>query len=112
MFVVAACGDPIVGTWERDGASDETRGELVLEDDATGEYEVELRDEQGRIESSIRWDVEWSDLGDSRQCVNQTLVDPDSPDEAASAMEFILEGLHLSNKLNRQVEDKNCTSRQ
>ena len=36
----------------------------------------------------------------------QTLVDPDSPDEASSAMEFILEGLHLSNKLNRQVENK------
>ena len=36
----------------------------------------------------------------------QTLVDPDSPTEASSAMEFILEGLHLSNKLNRQVEDK------
>jgi magnesium chelatase subunit I len=36
----------------------------------------------------------------------QTLSDPDSPDEASSAMEFILEGLHLSNKLNRQVKDR------
>ena len=36
----------------------------------------------------------------------QTLVDPDSPPEASSAMEFILEGLHLSNKLNRQVVKK------
>ena len=36
----------------------------------------------------------------------QTLVDPDSPTEASSAMEFILEGLHLSNKLNRQMKDK------
>lgn len=34
-----------------------------------------------------------------------TLADPDSPPEAAAAIEFILEGLHLSNKLNRQVEE-------
>jgi magnesium chelatase subunit I len=33
----------------------------------------------------------------------QTLVNPDNPPEAASAIEFILEGLHLSNKLNREV---------
>jgi magnesium chelatase subunit I len=32
-----------------------------------------------------------------------TLVDPECPAEAASAIEFILEGLHLSNKLNREV---------
>jgi magnesium chelatase subunit I len=31
------------------------------------------------------------------------LVDPECPAEAASAIEFILEGLHLSNKLNREV---------
>lgn len=31
------------------------------------------------------------------------LVNPDSPPEASSAIEFILEGLHLSNKLNREV---------
>jgi magnesium chelatase subunit I len=36
----------------------------------------------------------------------QTLVDPDSPPEASSAMEFILEGLHLSNQLNREVVEK------
>ena len=36
----------------------------------------------------------------------QTLVDPDSPPDASSAMEFILEGLHLSNQLNREVVDK------
>ncbi|MFC1533144.1 magnesium chelatase, partial [Thermodesulfobacteriota bacterium] len=36
----------------------------------------------------------------------QTLVNPDNPSEAASAIEFILEGLHLSNKLNRQVVNK------
>ncbi|MFC1886559.1 magnesium chelatase, partial [Thermodesulfobacteriota bacterium] len=33
----------------------------------------------------------------------RTLVDPDSPPEASSAIEFILEGLHLSNKVNREV---------
>jgi magnesium chelatase subunit I len=32
-----------------------------------------------------------------------TLVDPQSPPEASAAIEFILEGLHLSNKLNRVV---------
>jgi len=31
------------------------------------------------------------------------LVNPECPAEAASAIEFILEGLHLSNKLNREV---------
>lgn len=31
------------------------------------------------------------------------LADPEEPNEAASAIEFILEGLHLSNKLNKQV---------
>jgi magnesium chelatase subunit I len=31
-----------------------------------------------------------------------TLVDPANPAEAAAAIEFILEGLHLSNKLNRE----------
>ena len=36
----------------------------------------------------------------------QSLVDPSSPPEAASAIEFILEGLHLSNKLNREVVEK------
>jgi len=35
-----------------------------------------------------------------------TLVNPDSPPEASSAIEFILEGLHLSNKLNREVVEK------
>ncbi|MBN1613541.1 MAG: magnesium chelatase [Deltaproteobacteria bacterium] len=34
----------------------------------------------------------------------QALVQPENPPDAASAIEFILEGLHLSNKLNRQVE--------
>jgi magnesium chelatase subunit I len=34
------------------------------------------------------------------------LVNPDSPPEASSAMEFILEGLHLSNQLNKEVTDK------
>jgi len=33
----------------------------------------------------------------------QSLVNPDNAAEAASAIEFILEGLHLSNKLNRKV---------
>jgi magnesium chelatase subunit I len=32
-----------------------------------------------------------------------TLVDPSNPAEASAAIEFILEGLHLSNKLNREV---------
>jgi magnesium chelatase subunit I len=36
----------------------------------------------------------------------QTLVDADHPPEASAAMEFILEGLHLSNKLNREVVEK------
>jgi magnesium chelatase subunit I len=34
------------------------------------------------------------------------LVDPDNPALAASAIEFILEGLHLSNKLNRELTEK------
>ena len=33
----------------------------------------------------------------------KTLVDPKDPAEASSAIEFILEGLHLSNKLNKDV---------
>lgn len=33
------------------------------------------------------------------------LADPDIPSEAASAIEFILEGLHLSNKLNREIKE-------
>jgi magnesium chelatase subunit I len=36
----------------------------------------------------------------------EALVDPESPPEASSAMEFILEGLHLSNQLNKEVMDK------
>ncbi len=32
-----------------------------------------------------------------------SLVNPDDPPEASSAIEFVLEGLHLSNKLNRDV---------
>jgi len=36
----------------------------------------------------------------------QSLAHPENPPEAAAAIEFILEGLHLSNKLNRQVEDR------
>jgi magnesium chelatase subunit I len=36
----------------------------------------------------------------------QTLADPENSPEASSAMEFILEGLHLSNQLNREIEDK------
>jgi magnesium chelatase subunit I len=32
-----------------------------------------------------------------------TLVDTQSPQEASAAIEFILEGLHLSNKLNREI---------
>ncbi len=35
-----------------------------------------------------------------------TLVDPDNPALAASGIEFILEGLHLSNKLNREISTK------
>jgi magnesium chelatase subunit I len=33
----------------------------------------------------------------------KTLVDPDNPAMASSAIEFVLEGLHLSNKLNRET---------
>jgi magnesium chelatase subunit I len=33
----------------------------------------------------------------------QKLVDADSPPEASAAIEFILEGLHLSNKVNREI---------
>ncbi|MBW2061780.1 MAG: magnesium chelatase [Deltaproteobacteria bacterium] len=36
----------------------------------------------------------------------QALVDPESPPEASSAIEFILEGLHLSNQLNREIQEK------
>jgi magnesium chelatase subunit I len=36
----------------------------------------------------------------------QTLVDPETPDEASSAIEFVLEGLHLSNKLNCEITDE------
>ena len=36
----------------------------------------------------------------------KTLVDPENPAHAASAIEFILEGLHLSNKLNRDIENR------
>jgi magnesium chelatase subunit I len=36
----------------------------------------------------------------------EALVDPESAPEASSAMEFILEGLHLSNQLNKEVMDK------
>ncbi|MBW1643210.1 MAG: magnesium chelatase [Deltaproteobacteria bacterium] len=36
----------------------------------------------------------------------QTLVDPETPDEASSAIEFVLEGLHLSNKLNCEVTNE------
>lgn len=36
----------------------------------------------------------------------KTLVDPEKPQEASSAIEFILEGLHLSNKLNRELKGK------
>ncbi len=40
-----------------------------------------------------------------KKAVHQ-LVEPDKPALAASAIEFILEGLHLSNKLNREVLQK------
>jgi magnesium chelatase subunit I len=33
----------------------------------------------------------------------QSLVNPESPPEVSSAIEFILEGLHLSNKLNKEI---------
>ena len=33
----------------------------------------------------------------------KSLANPKDPAEASSAIEFILEGLHLSNKLNREV---------
>jgi magnesium chelatase subunit I len=33
----------------------------------------------------------------------KSLINPEDPAEASSAIEFILEGLHLSNKLNRDV---------
>lgn len=33
----------------------------------------------------------------------KTMTDPDNPSQASAAIEFILEGLHLSNKLNREV---------
>lgn len=36
----------------------------------------------------------------------QTLVNPDNPQEASSAIEFVLEGLHLSNKLNCEVTEE------
>ena len=35
----------------------------------------------------------------------KSLVSPEEPADAASAIEFIFEGLHLSNKLNREVVD-------
>jgi len=36
----------------------------------------------------------------------ETLVNPDNPPEASAAIEFVLEGLHLSNKLNREMKGK------
>ena len=36
----------------------------------------------------------------------KTLVDLKSESQASSALEFILEGLHLSNKLNREAKGK------
>lgn len=36
----------------------------------------------------------------------ETIVDLKNPPEASSAIEFILEGLHLSNKLNREIKGK------
>ncbi|MBW1709579.1 MAG: magnesium chelatase [Deltaproteobacteria bacterium] len=36
----------------------------------------------------------------------QSLVNAESPPEVSSAIEFILEGLHLSNQLNREIVEK------
>ncbi len=36
----------------------------------------------------------------------QTLVDSENAAEASSAIEFIFEGLHLSNKINREIKEK------
>jgi magnesium chelatase subunit I len=41
----------------------------------------------------------------------QSLADPAVPAEAASAIEFILEGLHLSKKLNREAHEKGAIYR-
>ncbi len=35
-----------------------------------------------------------------------SIIDPKNPQEASSAIEFILQGLHLSNKLNRELKGK------
>lgn len=62
--LVAACGgDPLVGTWEQQDTSAEIKGELVVHDDGTGEYEQELDDPNG-LQGGLVFEVEWTDEGD------------------------------------------------
>ncbi len=62
--------------------------------------------------AEISRDQASADYMDGFQVINglrdavSTLVNPDNPAMAASAIEFILEGLHLSNKLNREIQNK------
>jgi len=42
----------------------------------------------------------------------RSLVNPEEPAEVASAIEFILEGLHLSNKLNKEIANEKLIYRQ
>ena len=61
--------------------------------------------EVSRFLPSVEYMDGYEVLPGMRQAVG-SLINPDSAPEAASAMEFVLEGLHLSNKLNRKEKDK------
>ena len=72
---------------------------------------------QNGMAAEISSDQPSADYMDGYKVINglkdavKTLVDPKNPAYAASAIEFILEGLHLSNKLNRDIENRRITYR-
>jgi len=55
------CTDPIVATWEEDPPTSSYEGEMVLEDDQTGEYEVEFTE---GTTGKLVFEVEWFETGD------------------------------------------------
>ena len=72
---------------------------------------------QNGMEAEISRDQSSTDYMDGYNVINglkdavKTLVDPEDSAYAASAIEFILEGLHLSNKLNREIDNRRITYR-
>jgi magnesium chelatase subunit I len=94
----------VLGVFKERCGTDRVREVLGAFDDGTVVH-------AGDDVASTEYVALFADLGDLRTIVGELAEGDESPAAAASAIEFVLEGLHLSKRLNKDAVGARATYR-